>query len=233
MSKEQKILELVNNRRNEDFSNYSKEYYKLTDFHNGIYECDYISPWSISANNINSDILVVLQDWSSSDSLSNDKIDYDSINIGHTPSLKTNINLKMLLKDTFNIDDLSNIYVTNLFPFIKKGAMNASIPIKDTTQSATDYILPLIEIIKPKVIVALGKQTYVSIKRAYDLKNKLSKDTIISKMKISDIIEKEPIEIIFDKNISKLYCQSHPGGLGIMNRGGIDIVKNDWKKMKN
>lgn len=59
--------------------------------------------------------------------------------------------LKLKLKDT---------YATNLFPFIKMGGMSANIPIKDMRKSAKDFTLPMIEIIKPKIAIALGRKTF-------------------------------------------------------------------------
>ncbi|MEZ6006497.1 MAG: hypothetical protein R3F05_01835 [Planctomycetota bacterium] len=57
-----------------------------------------MAPYTKSAGSVDADVLLMLQDWSSSDFLSG-PLDEDAIHYGHTPSLETNRNLKALLRD--------------------------------------------------------------------------------------------------------------------------------------
>jgi hypothetical protein len=63
--KKDDLLELVKKRQ----AHRSPRYFNLADFHGGFYECDFVSPWTISANNLNASLMLIGQDWSSSDSL--------------------------------------------------------------------------------------------------------------------------------------------------------------------
>ncbi len=63
--------------------------------------------------------MVMLQDWSSDLSLRG-PLDMDCVTYGYTRSLPTNRNLISLLETNFGVS-LTDVYGTNLFPFIKKG----------------------------------------------------------------------------------------------------------------
>ena len=76
---------------------------------------DYISPWSKSAFNVNTKVMLIAQDWSSEKFLTKKK-DEDAATIGHTPSLPTNVNLKKMLRDSFKLE-FEDTYATNLFVF--------------------------------------------------------------------------------------------------------------------
>jgi hypothetical protein len=91
----------------------------LSDYHNGLYECDYVSPFTKSANNVNAKVMLVLQDWASDNYLKDCLPDPELIEMGHDPKLPTNKNLKTLLKDHFHLS-LSDTYATNLFPYYEK-----------------------------------------------------------------------------------------------------------------
>ncbi len=45
----------------------------LADFHSGIYECDYVSPWSKSACNVDAEVMIIGQDWVSWDVLERER----------------------------------------------------------------------------------------------------------------------------------------------------------------
>ena len=70
MNKLTELRNLVSKRR-ESISgtletNYSRDYLKLGDFHNGGYDFDdHVVPYSKSAFNLNAKIMIVLQDWAS------------------------------------------------------------------------------------------------------------------------------------------------------------------------
>lgn len=42
----------------------------IGDFHDGRYECDYVSPYTRSAHNVDADVMILLQDWASDKVLS-------------------------------------------------------------------------------------------------------------------------------------------------------------------
>ena len=101
-------------------------YKGIGDYHNGVYECPYVSPYTKSAGNVDADIMVVLQDWTSDEDIRRD-VDSDAVTYGYTRGLHTNRNLVRLLEEHFDAA-LTDIYGTNLFPFIKMGHMGRVFP---------------------------------------------------------------------------------------------------------
>src|SRR4051794_17223074 len=112
MDKHVKLLALANLRKQSRWAGYSC----LGEYHEGAYECDFVSPYSKTAGNVNAEILVMLQDWSSDDALRR-PVSKDCVGLGHIPTLPTNRNLVKLLQATFD-KKLEDVYGTNLFPFI-------------------------------------------------------------------------------------------------------------------
>jgi hypothetical protein len=49
-------------------------YKGIGDYHNGVYECPYVSPYTKTAGNVDADIMVVLQDWTSDESIRRDLV---------------------------------------------------------------------------------------------------------------------------------------------------------------
>src|SRR5438477_8132572 len=214
MDKHAELLKLAKLRQATRWEGYKC----IGDYPNGIYECDFVSPYTKTAGNVDAEILVMLQDWSSDESL-RDLIDYELATLGHTPHLPTNRNLTRLLNATFGLT-LRDIYGTNLFPFIKLGGMSKSIPRSDLVRAAREFALPQIRIVNPKLVVCLGLNTFNALRQACDLGPCL---------RIGLAIDSP-----FNIDSIRVWCQAHTGALGQNNRnkGGVDRVSHDWRKMK-
>ncbi|WP_039916071.1 hypothetical protein [Cellvibrio mixtus] len=189
-------------------------YKNIGDFHNGIYECDFVSPYTKSACNIDAPIMIMLQDWVGVDKLSGPIIQ-DAINLGHIPSLPTNKRLKELLERHFHLS-LSDTYATNLFPFIKYGNLSANIPLKDMVWAAQQFGVPQIEIVQPDIVICLGLRTFNALRKSVGL---LSCPTIGI-----------AIKSVFAIGKSKIFCQAHTGTLGQIGRR-YEQVELDWCSM--
>lgn len=155
--KEKELLKLAELRQNTKYEGYKS----IGDYENKYYECDYVSPYSKSAHNVDADVFVVLQDWSSDDNMRG--ICQETNRLGHTLSVGTNRKLKIYLEKYLDLK-LEDTYATNLFPFIKMGAMSANIPIKDMRRAARDFTLPMIQIIRPKIVIALGRKVFEALR---------------------------------------------------------------------
>jgi hypothetical protein len=214
MSKEDQLLILARSRQNTHWEGFNN----IGDYHGGAYECDYVSPYTKSCDNVNSDVMLVLQDWCSHDYL-NRPIDSTLIEKGLDPTLPTNKNLERLLNTHLGLS-LSDIYATNLLPFIKLGGMSAAIPMKILKLAATEFTRPQIDIVKPNMVVCFGLNTFNALLNSYAMKGYRT---------IGEAIE-HPVFI--GKGVAIL-CQSHPGQLGQNNRnkGGVDRVSEDWRRM--
>ena len=215
MSKKSKLLQLARKRQEARWVGYKR----IGDYCCGAYECDYVSPYTKSANNVHSKIFVLLQDWSSDSDLSG-RFDVDAATIGYTRASPTNKNLQSLLWHRLEVT-LAQVYVTNLFPFIKMGAMNSTIPTKDLLRAAKEFAIPQIEIVKPQLVICLGLETFNSLRSA------------CGERRVNRVANAVSSKSIFSIGITEVWGQSHPGALGRANRnkGGVDRVTGDWSAM--
>ena len=215
MSKQRKLRSLAATRKATRWLGYNC----LSDYHGGIYDCDHVSPYTQSARNLDADIFVLLQDWSSDLALSG-PIDWEAKRLGYTPTEPTNRNLSELLKIFFNLE-LASVYASNLFPFIKQGNMTQRIPQRDLVRAALEFAIPQIEIVAPKVVICIGLGTFNAIRRACELR-------------LVDNIDQGQ-QATFCIHGAEVWCQAHTGALGRINRnkGGIDRVRADWEHMSD
>ena len=192
-------------------------YMGVAEFHDGAYECCYVSPYTKAAKNLDSKVFIILQDWISADVLAGPIIP-EAVSGGRIPTLPTNRNLDKLLRETIGLR-IDETYATNLFPFIKPGGMSSSIPFRALRASARSYALPQIEILAPRLVVALGLVVYNAL--AVETNNP-RKATLA-----------EAIAAPFDIGGSRVWCQAHPGALGqnSRNRFNKNQTTLDWLEM--
>ncbi len=213
MNKLQLLHELAEARRTDNQLTLTKKYRQIGDFHGGI--CDEwkcVSPWNKAAGNYDSPIMIVGQDWISEDAAETAHI---SFKLGCDPDNRTNKNLQILLLDYFGLK-FSETYGTNLFVFVKPGSLSSRIPTKDLLYSAQKYTLAEINIVKPKVVICLGKATYSALCKvigaeAHDFKASSEAPVIYGDVRI--------------------YGVPHTGVFGTNNAGGIAKVKEIWAKL--
>jgi restriction system protein len=164
--------------------------------------------------------MVVLQDWSSDAALGQKAIHYDCVCCGYGKKVRTNLKLIELLKRYFSVD-LKDIFATNLFPFIKRGTLSARIRFRDLVRAAGEFGIPQIKIVKPRLVVCLGKDTFYAIRCAW----RDDEDRIRS---LSEAIG-NPFQI----GRTKIWCQAHTGHWGQINRNkGRRRVSSDWNRMR-
>ena len=207
--KRNRIIALGKKRKNSCYENY----FQISHFHEGKYESIYVSPYTNSANNVNSSIVVLLQDWSSENSLLR-PFDQKTAKLGYTTDFPTNRNLKDLLKSTFDLN-FEDVFITNVFPFIKKGSISSNIPQQDMNRAFTEFCYPQIDIIKPKLVICCGKKVYISALNHF---NKSKKNL-------------QAVGNNFHENNIVFYHQRHTGRIATNVSGGIDVAKNNWKEM--
>lgn len=213
MNKAGQLLALARKRQAARWPGYNP----LAEYHRGAYECDFVSPYTKSAGNVEAQVMILLQDWSSDAWLSGE-LDHAVVRLGLSPTLPTNINLARLLETTFGLD-LADTYATNLFPFIKAGNLSTTITVRDVEQAAREFGLPQIDIVAPRLVVCLGLSTFNGLRRALGMKT-------VTTMSVA-------LGSPFNYNGTRVWCQAHTGVMGqnTRNRGGIDRVSGDWRSM--
>jgi restriction system protein len=142
---------------------YSCKYSQFGDFD---CECDHVVPWTISACNVDADLMLIAQDWASEDFLNRltDLQRQMQRELGQFPDLPTNKKIKDLLAEHMSLS-FCETYATNAFALVKPGKMNARIPLRDLVRSAAAYALPQIAIVRPKIVLCLGSATFNAVRR--------------------------------------------------------------------
>jgi uracil-DNA glycosylase len=117
--------------------------------------------------------------------------------------VRTNRKLVELLKRYFAVD-LKDIFATNLFPFVKGGQLGAPIEFDDLVRAATEFAIPQIEILRPHLVICLGKDTFNALRAAtgHETFPKIDK----------------AIRTPFHIGKSMIWCQAHTGHWGQINR---------------
>ena len=155
--KRARLLELARRRQMSRWAGYNC----IGDYHDGVYECDFVSPYTRSAGNADADLMILLQDWASDDVLSGPVLP-ERLTVGHDPRRRTNQRLRELLCQHFDLE-LEAVYATNVFPFVKGGAMSSSIRKRDLLRAAQEFALPQIVIVGPRLVVCLGKTVFNAV----------------------------------------------------------------------
>jgi restriction system protein len=189
---------------------------RLAEFHGGYYECDYVSPWTISAANVAAEVMIIGQDWASSKTLEQEP-DEDRQRLGQDRLSPTNTNLRDFLERFMGLK-FSDTYATNAFPFIKYGAKNAGIPFKDLVRYAKTYTLPQIEIVSPRIAICLGKKTFDAVRSAAGL----------GRIEGDEAVFPGPHTRI---GSAEVYGAPHPSPQGMIRAGGKDAAGRIWKML--
>jgi len=163
-AKKSALLDLARHRRIDTMDGYSRKYSQFGDFD---CECDHVVPWTISACNVDADLMLIAQDWASEDFLNRltDRQRQAQRELGQFPDLPTNRATKNLLAEHMSLSFFET-YATNAFVFVKPGKMDARIPFRDLISSAAAYALPQIEIVRPKLVLCLGSASFNAVRRA-------------------------------------------------------------------
>jgi uracil-DNA glycosylase len=211
--KKELYLKIVRKRQKSAYAGY----HNIADFHNGFYECDHVSPYSLGACNLNAKVMYFLQDWAGSDWMQG-PINEDSAKFGCSPKFPTNRNIEKWLSGFFGLKK-EETFGTNVFPFIKEGSMSSGLKHKDVARAAVDFAIPTIEVVKPQVVIAFGLKTYNGLRAALKLKPVVRLE--------------EAINTPFEALGAKFFCLAHPGVLGTnsRNRKNKNQVALDWQKV--
>ena len=98
--------------------------------------------------------------------------------------------------------------------------MGQSVPRRDVVRAAEEFALPQIQIIRPKLMICLGLQTYNALREA------------CQEPRIQRLPEAIADPFTFDG--ARIWCQAHTGGRGQATRyAGEKKVPGDWRRMKD
>ncbi len=188
-------------------------YFALGYFHNGYYECDFVSPWTKCAQNVDSKLMLVGQDWASEDYMSREPRPLVR-DLGFDSAFDTNPNIDSLLK-LFNMK-FSDTFATNAFAYIKPGKSDSKIEPPILKQSVDRFLIPQLDIVQPKIAICLGLETVNAVR------------AVLNKQKFSDI--PKAIAESFRYGKTTIFTSGHPGRLGVRSRTW-EVMCEDWLRI--
>jgi uracil-DNA glycosylase len=188
---------------------------------NGDYDSNEIGPWSRWQASLKASLLVVGQDWGD--------ISYFQKWEGRDQPYgnPTNENLQKLLKyigvqigkPCESQDQV--IFFTNLILCLKHGGLQAPVDDDWFITCTREFFKPLIEIIKPMAILALGKKVSESILEQYNIECPKNK-------KLSEIMRWSPYALTDSTVLFPLY---HCGAGSVNRNRSLHDQKNDWSRI--
>lgn len=183
----------------------------------GKFDCTQIGPWSLWQGNLEAEMLVIGQDWGDEN--------YFRLNEGRdTDDNITNQNLRKLLT-SIGLDPgppssptAQPLFFTNAVLGIKSGGMSADLKHDWLRHSSLNFTGPLIEIIRPRLIVALGISAYKALRFIFPS---------LPYEPMNNLLKYPPFHL---PENGILFPMAHCGGLGSVNRN-IEVQLKDWKKI--
>jgi len=124
---------------------------------------DWVSPYTKGACKPGG-VALVLQDWASEDGLLRNP--HPRIpDLGRNPTLRTNEVLQELLERVLGLN-LSDVYATNVFPFVKPGGMSSPVPQRLVNSTALQFTAREIRFASPNIVLALGVVAQAALQNA-------------------------------------------------------------------
>lgn len=189
---------------------------------------DHLNAWAYWHGNLNAEILLIGQDFGDVDYYKK----YDGLDDPQNQTNKKLIQLFKQLEIDLGESDKPNLnaklYFTNAVLGAKvgqpsseqkNGGMSSPIKSKDWySETAIEFIMPLIEIINPKIIITMGTTAYNVVSLIYQL----------DKKPLKELIKENPIML---KDNKKLFTVYHCSGLGLISRN-FEAQLEDWRRIK-
>lgn len=189
----------------------------------GKFDSTEIGPWTLWQGNLNARIMIVGQDWG-------DKAYFTKWKGADQPSGNpTNSNLQKLLHQ-FAVDIKSpresqeqKIFLTNLILCLKDGGLQA--PIKDEwlNNCCDKFFRNLVELIRPRVVLALGKRVSEVILNLYEIPHHKT-------WTLSQLMQSGPFNLFDSTYLFPVY---HCGASGVNRNRSLEDQNIDWQKVAN
>ena len=195
---------------------YSFDYKRIEDFCPWLRDCPWVSPLALTANNVNSDLMIVGQDWAGERYLAR-RGNANRLGPGYDGKLRSNKTLAKLLTEAFD-RKFGDVFATNAFVFVKPGGMSGSIPVADLRLSARTYTLQELAVVRPKLAICLGAATYNAFRNLHGLPFQLLRDASYDAPQLV-------------AEATEIYGVPHPGVYGQRSTGGYEASLEIWKRL--
>jgi len=187
----------------------------------GKFDSSEIGPWTLWQGNLNAKIMIVGQDWG-------DKAYFKKWKGADQPSGNpTDSNLQQLLRQLLieikNPGELQEhkIFMTNLILCLKDGGLQAPIQDEWLTNCCKKFFRNLVELIRPRVVLALGKRVSEAILDVYGI-------PYCKTWTLTQLMQSGPFNLFDTTYLFPVY---HCGASGVNRNRSFEDQKADWKKV--
>lgn len=184
------------------------------------FDSEEIGPWSRWQHNLDAEILVIGQDWGN--------VKYYTKNKGMDSDKE--MTCKNIIKRFSEIGvDLGTpscpkeapVFFTNSILCLKPEGKSSNVLVEWQKNCGRRFLKPLISIIKPKVVIALGEKSYRAVMKLYGKNPELFKDAVDNS---------SPLVLESGINLFSVYhCSQQVINSGVRTE---DQQKNDWKRIQ-
>jgi uracil-DNA glycosylase len=115
-------------------------------------------------------------------------------------------------------DRANPIFFTNAVMGLKNGSMSSNFSDRWLEESRREFLIPLLDVIKPKIIITIGAKPTVTIGKIYSFP--VGSQT--------HMVNAAPIRTIAGPMVFPVF---HTGGLGLVNRPKAQQLE-DWRRIK-
>lgn len=186
------------------------------------FDVNEIEPWAQWQNNIDAEILLIGQEYCDRDTYIKTQGKVERYpDIYQYPSNKNLCEYFKILGFDIGHPLTPNknnpIFFTNAVMGLKTPPMSANFKTSWLTESRDEFLIPLIDIIEPTIIIAIGAEATKTLRTIFDFK--MTSHT--------QMVNNSPIRA----NGQMIFPVFHTGGLGLRNRPKT-LQLDDWKKIK-
>jgi uracil-DNA glycosylase len=189
----------------------------------GRYDRDHIGPWSTWQGNINSPIVVIGQDWGNPEIFEKSKglepifTETDRGTDGMLVDLIKSIGI--IIDRPKDHETTGTLFFTNAILCLKQGNLQAPVKEEWFEVCGREFLKPLLEIIKPIVVITLGEKAYRALEVSYCL----------DRSEFRRVVDKSAGIPIFGE--TRLFPMYHCGRRILNTHRKIDQQRIDWARV--
>jgi DNA polymerase len=139
------------------------------------YDSSHIGPWSRWQGNLDAQLMVIGQDWGTPEYYKrwyglDDPSNYTCVKLAKLLS-----SIGIIIPNPTNFEQDGEIFLTNAILCLKPGNLQDPVKGEWFQNCGKKFLKPLIQLVKPKILVALGEKAYIAIMQSYDIHYKRPK----------------------------------------------------------
>lgn len=199
----------------------------------GVADTDQIGQWSEVQGNLDADILIVGQDWGDFDTYRHEKSD----GMVADPNTGTNRNLNGLLQiihsdiDMYKDDSPVKLFLTNSILCYKDGGMNNDTELQHHKLCSERFLVPLIDTIKPKIIILLGQMAFRGLYEAANAE--CTSHTVAKSGSLTSLVDQNPFLFSINATEYPVFVMFHPSPVSLNQNPTIrKRIQDDWQNVK-